>query len=319
MKNTEEFIYCGVQTFMGSPFVELQECGNYDVTMFGVPIDYGASYRRGSRLAPRAIRQHSFWDRVDGKKYHNFDDGKSIRANTLKIADVGDLNVWPANPEKNIENIVKTVRAIRQKSFPLIVGGDHSTTYANFIGCLKGLRSKTEPRLGLLHFDAHLDVEKDYLTLPTVWHGNPFRQLLDQGYLDGRRMVTIGPRGIVPQEWFDYAENNGITIITTNEVHRLGIESVMTKAIQLLKKSCDTVFVSIDIDCLDIAHAPGTGTPQANGLWAQELISAVRCLRGLPVSGLDLVEVNPELDATGATTVLAGDLLFNYLAFGFNK
>jgi arginase family enzyme len=261
------------------------------------------------------IREYSFWDRVDGLVYYNLDTDEEMKSNNLEICDVGDINVWPTDPKKNSDEIIKVVSAISKKSFPLILGGDHSVTYSNFVGCLKGLNTAN---MGLIHFDAHLDTEDQYLTMPDIWHGNPFRKLIQEGFLEGAHMVTIGPRDIVNRKWFDFAKDKGITIFPSKKVYQLGIGQVMDQAKEILK-DCSHVFVTLDVDCIDISHVSGTGTPKQGGILAQDLITAVRKLKDFPVAGFDLVEVNPKYDKSGATTFIACDLLFNFLAFSFRK
>lgn len=316
MKNTEEYIYAGIPTFMGSPYIGIDEVKKYDVAILGIPIDFGASYRLGAKYAPRKIREYSFWDRVDGTVYYNLDNNKTLRSNKLKIGDLGDLNIWPTDPRMNNREIIKTVAAIRKTAFPLILGGDHSITYASFIGCKNGLPKNRS--LGLLHFDAHLDTEKNYLTLPRIWHGNTFRELIEKKYLNGRDMVTIGPRDIVDKRWFDFLADHNVNLFTAHQVNMMGVEKIMNKTIQILNKNCDSVYVSIDIDCIDISQTPGTGTPKHGGILANDMITIVRMLHKLPIVGLDLVELNPVLDSTGATTVIACDILWNFLAFGIH-
>jgi formimidoylglutamase len=315
MKHTEEYIYCGIPTFMASPFVELKEVDNYDVAVVGIPIDYGASFRLGAKYAPRMIREYSFWDRVDGSVYYNLDTGDEMKSNNLKICDVGDINIWPTDPKKNSDEIINVISTICKKSFPLILGGDHSVTYSNFIGCLKGLKNT---KLGLVHFDAHLDVEGQYLTMPDLWHGNPFRKLIQEGFLKGSHMVTIGPRDIVNKKWFDFVKDEGINLFTSKKVYELGIEETMDQAKEILK-DCSYVFVTLDVDSIDISQVSGTGTPKQGGILAQDLITCVRKLKEFPVAGFDIVELNPKYDKSGATAVIACDLLFNFLAFSFRK
>ncbi|MBU0978386.1 agmatinase family protein [Patescibacteria group bacterium] len=316
MKHTEEYLYCGIPTFMASPFVELREVKHFDVVVLGIPTDYGASFRLGAKYAPRMIREYSLWDRVDGQLYYNLDTNKEMKSNNLKICDIGDINIWPTNPQRNQKEIINVISSICKTSFPLILGGDHSVTYGNFIGCVKGLPGNA--KVGLIHFDAHLDTEDQYLTMPDVWHGNPFRKLIQEGYLMGKHMVTIGPRDIVNKKWFDFTKQNGINLFTSQQVYHQGIEKIMGRVAVLLK-NCSHIFVTLDIDCIDISQVSGTGTPKQGGVLAQDLIIAMRKLKVMPIIGMDIVELNPKYDTSGATTIIACDLLFNFLAFSFRK
>lgn len=316
MKNDrEEYKFAGIPTFMRSPYVEIEELHAYDVGVMGVPIDYGVSYREGAKYGPRSIREHSYWDRVTKEPFHDLETGQTIVSQDLKLADVGDVHISPGDPEKTNDDISLAVAEIRRKAFPLILGGDHSVTYGAFRGCVRGLPDDQKP-VGLLHFDGHPDVEKNYLTLPRVWHGNPFRVLMEEGYLDGKNMVTIGPRGLIPQKWLDYIREQGITLFSTPEIRKQGLSNVMQKAISHFRERCAAVYISFDIDCIDPAHAAGTGTPSIGGLGAEEMIPVMRGLSELPVVGFDLTEVNPTLDSSGLTSIVSSDLLWNFLSFG---
>ncbi len=318
LTDSEEFKFAGISTFMRAPYVSIDSLEGFDVGILGIPLDYGTSYRQGAKDGPRSIREHSHWDRVDGSTYVDLNTSRLHTSNNLRIADLGDIHITPSDPEKTNHDITAAVREIRQRTFPLILGGDHSITYASFRGCAEGLNDAQKP-LGLLHFDAHPDVEKGYLSLPRVWHGNPFRMLIDEGYLKGEHMVTIGPRGLIAKQWFDYSKDKRITMISAPETIRRGVEATIQTAIQYLRDRCAAVYVSFDIDCLDPADAPGTGTPSVGGLRAAEVIPAMRMLRELPVAGFDLTEVAPHLDPSGRTMVVANDLLWNFLSFGLKQ
>lgn len=311
----EEYKFAGIPTFMRSPYVGIDQLDEYDVGVIGVPVDYGVSYREGAKYGPRSIREHSHWDRVTREQFHDLETGQTIVSQSLKLADVGDVHISPGDPEKTNNDISRAVEEIRQRVFPLILGGDHSITYAAFRGCVKALPDDQKP-VGVLHFDGHPDVEKSYLTLPRVWHGNPFRVLMEEGHLDGKNMVTIGPRGLMPQKWMDYIREQGVTLFSTPEIRRQGLPNVIQKTIAHLRERCVAVYISFDIDCIDPAHAAGTGTPSIGGLRAEEIMPVMRKLSELPVVGFDLTEVNPVLDPSGLTSIVSSDLLWNFLSFG---
>ena len=319
MKGSEEFEYCGIATYMASPYVSLDESKRYDIAVVGVPIDFGSSYRLGAKYAPKAIREHSFMDRIAVGRYYDFDSEQWINGNGLSICDVGDVDIYPTNPEKTIAETIKAVSAIRKNSFPVILGGDHSITYANFKACASVLADRGK-KIGILHFDAHLDIEEEYLpALPEIWHGNAFRKLIEEGLLDSKRMVTVGPRGRIGEGLYRYAKEKGIHIFSAEQVKKDGVENTMEKVIRIFSQDMDYVFLSIDIDCMDISQAPGAGTPKYGGLSAGELIRALLLMKELPIIGLDLVEVNPKFDPSGTTAIIAQELLYNFLSFGLNK
>ncbi len=304
---------------MSSPYVSLYKSSGYDFSVLGVPIYFGSSYILGSKYVPRAIREYSMLDRVSKGKYYDLDSETWIQSNHLSICDIGDLNIWPTDPEKNNSELINTVYRIRKNSFPIIIGGDHSITYSNFKGCVKAL-SQLNKNIGILHFDAHLDTEGEYLpSLPPRWHGNPFSALIEEGILEGNKLVTVGPRGRISEESYKYTKKKGIHLITSSKVKKLGINTVIKQVKEIFSTNTDYIFLTIDIDCLDISQSPGTGTPKYGGLNTGELIQALISFKELPIIGMDLVEVNPKFDPSGSTAIIAGELLYNFLSFGFNQ
>jgi agmatinase len=312
-------IYAGINTFMRAPYIpRIADLKGYDIGVLGIPLDYGASYREGAKHAPRSLRAHSHWEDLDGGEFFDSDTDQIVTAQDLTIADVGDVLVYPTDAKRTNEEIIRAVSELRKRAFPLILGGDHSVTYAAFKGCLAGLPENEKP-MGLLHFDAHLDVEKSYGVMPEVWHGNPFRTLIDEGSLDPLNMVTIGPRGLIARKWIDYIREKQIRLFTVPEVRRKSIETVIQEAISRLQERCKSVYLTFDIDCIDPAQAPGTGTPWVGGLKAEEVIPVMRKLSPLPIKAFDMVEVNPPLDTAGRTAILASDIMWNFLSFSLNK
>lgn len=316
----EEYIYAGIPTYMGGKFIESKEIKNYDVVFLGVPCDYGASYRLGAKYAPRQLREYSFWDRIYGEELYDLDHNKYIQTNNLKIADLGDVYVNPTNPNLNQNAISEKVYCISKDSFPLVCGGDHSITYGSFRGFYKAIKEKyPDYEVGLIHFDAHLDVEDKYLNMPEVWHGNVFRKLIEDTYLKGENMYTIGPRGVVGREWFDYVKEKKINLFTANNVKEKGILNIINEIIQKNKNKKIKFYVTFDIDCLDVSYVFGTGTPQCNGLTPYECDEALRSLNKLDIAAFDIVELNPKLDNSFTSFVIAEELIYHFLAFGITK
>ena len=173
--------------------------------------------------------------------------------------------------------------------------------------------------IGLIHFDAHMDVEDKYLNMPDVWHGNVFRKLIEDGYLDGNNMYTIGPRGVVGREWFDYVKEKKINLFTSNKIKDKGMINIINEIKEKNKNKKVKFYITFDIDCLDVSYAFGTGTPQCNGLTPYECDEALRNLHDLDIAGFDIVELNPKLDNSNTSFVIAEELLYHFLAFGLNK
>lgn len=320
MQEREEYIYAGIPTFMGGEFIKEKEIPNYDVVFVGVPCDYGASYRLGAKYAPRQLREYSFWDRIDGQVLFDLDHENVIYTNSLKIADYGDVNINPTNPDDNQAEITKYTYAIRKHCFPLICGGDHSITYGSFRGVYNAIKEiNPEYELGILHFDAHLDVEKGYLNMPEVWHGNVFRKLIEENYIDGRNLYTIGARGVVDKQWVEFENENGVHLYTSNLVRHKGICSVIDEIIARNKEKKIKFYISFDIDCIDSAYIFGTGTPQCNGLTPYEINEAMERLMSLDICGFDIVELNTILDNSHSSFVIACELIYHFLAIGYTR
>lgn len=318
MENREEYIYAGVPTFMGGKLITKNEIKNYNIVFLGVPCDYGASYRLGAKYAPRQLREYSFWDRVYGQELYDLDHNQYIETNDLSIADYGDVYVCPTNPNKNQDEITNTVYIIAKDSFPLICGGDHSITYGSFRGFCKAIKERLpDYEVGIIHFDAHLDVEKEYLNMPDVWHGNVFRRLIEDGYLKGENLYTIGPRGVVDKQWFDYEKEQKINLYTSNQIKEKGIESVINEIIYANQDKKIIFYISFDIDAIDVSYIFGTGTPQCNGLTPYECDNALRMLNKLKIGGFDIVELNPKLDLSNTSFVIACELIYHFLALGY--
>ena len=313
MIKTEDMFHAGIPTFMGSDYIGLEKVSKYDIGVIGVPLDFGSSYRTGSKYGPRVIREYSAWDRVDGMEYYDYNTKSPIKSNAFKIGDLGDISIWPGDYKASQTSIIEVVEKIRQNAFPLILGGDHSITYGAYIGCKKGFDKGG--RIGLLHFDAHNDVEDKCLTLPEIWHGNVFRKLIEEQHLNPKNMLSIGIRGIVNKKWYDYAVAKEIKIMTANDVNSTPVSETI-KEIHNFFKECDGIYVSFDIDSLDITLSQGTGVPKYGGLRAEDVVEILRSLRALNTVGFDLVEVNPKYDTNGSTVFLACELLYNFLAFG---
>lgn len=320
MSNKEEYIYAGIPTFMGGDIIRNEKLSGYDVVFLGIPCDYGASYRLGAKYAPRQLREYSFWDRVEGQKAYDLDHEEYLIANNLKIADAGDVFVNPTNPQANQDEITRYTYRIRKNCFPLICGGDHSITYGSFRGVNKAMKEQyPDYEIGILHFDAHLDIEKGYLNMPDVWHGNVFRKLIDDGYLDGRNLYSFGVRGIIDQEWIEYSKQKRINVYTANNIRYDGIKNIMNDIVVRNRNKKIHFYVSFDIDCIDMAYIFGTGTPQSNGLTPYEVNEALRELRSLSICGFDIVELNPKLDSSQSSFVIACELLYHFFAFYYRK
>jgi agmatinase len=289
-----------VATFMLLPAAPGPE--NLDVAMLGIPYDGGTSYRTGARFGPRAVREQSSlirpWNPVLG--VHPFQK--------LRVADCGDVDVVPISIERTYEAVtarVDTVLAAGAR--PLCVGGDHSVT----LPVLRSLGRRHGP-LGIVHFDAHPDTWDEYFG-SKFFHGTPFRRAIEEGLIDPRRMIQVGIRGpLYGPEDFAFHEQHGIEFIRIETVKERGTAWV---AERLRRLAGGPVYCSFDIDAVDPAFAPATGTPEVGGLTSYEALALVRSLTGIPLVGADVVEVSPPYDGPGQiTALLAANILFELVS-----
>ena len=295
-----------LQPFMGIPsFMRLpvtRELKDVDVAILGVPFDSGTSYRTGTRFGPRKIREASLmiWG-------HN-STLNVTPLKKLKVVDYGDVSVVPTSIEHTMTAITETASGIIETGTMLItLGGDHSIA----LPLLRAHARKHGP-VSLVHIDAHIDTwEAEFEAVPYS-HGTPFRYALQEGLVREGEYMQIGIRGPVSNE-NDYADARelGARIVTIHEVMEKGVQAVLKEAHERMK---GPVYVTVDIDSVDPAYAPGTGTPEVGGLSSYQLLQLVRGLHGLNLIGFDLVEVSPPFDHGDITSILASNVAFEYLS-----
>ena len=286
-------------TFMRLPHVE--DPRGLDVALVGVPYDGGTSYRPGARLGPREIRAQSSLIR----SYSYFQKVAPFEA--LNVADVGDVDPPPVSIEQAYAAIEARIGAIADAGArPIAVGGDHSIS----LPILRAL-ARRHGRLALVQFDAHIDTWDEYFG-GKYFHGTPFRRAIEEGLIDGRRFVQVGIRGpMYGEEDFEFHREHGITMIDMDQARARGIDWTIGEIRRVLTGPS---YMTFDIDGVDPAFAPGTGTPEVGGLTSHEAQQLVRGLAGLPLVGGDLVEVSPVFDGPGQiTALLAANLMFEFL------
>ena len=226
----------------------------------------------------------------------------------LRVADCGDVDVVPISIERTFEAVTRRIDAVLAAGArPLCVGGDHSVT----LPILRSLARRHGP-LGIVHFDAHPDTWDEYFG-SKFFHGTPFRRGIEEGLIDPRRMVQIGIRGpLYGPEDFAFHDAHGIEVIRIEAVKEQGVAWVAERLARLRE---GPLYCSFDIDAVDPAFAPATGTPEVGGLASWEALTLVRALAGTSLVGADVVEVSPPYDGPGqVTALLAANLLFELLA-----
>ena len=289
----------GPGTFMRLPAVELDS--HLDVGILGVPLDIGTSNRPGARLAPREIRDESRMLRP-----LNVSTGADL-FHSLSIADIGDVPINTFNLQKSmgiIEAFYDDVLAA--DIIPVTIGGDHTIS----LPILRAMAKKHGP-VGVVHIDAHADVN-DHMFGEAIAHGTPFRRAVEEGLLDCQRVVQIGLRGTgYSVDEYEWGKQQGFRVVQAEECWHKSLEPLMAEVRD--KVQGGPVYLSFDIDGLDPAYAPGTGTAEIGGLTVPQGIEIVRGCRGLHLVGCDLVEVCPPFDQTRSTSVTAAGLLYEML------
>ena len=286
-------------TFMRLPHTT--DLSGVDVAITGVPYDGGASYRPGSRLGPREIRNQSSLIRTWSYflKVHPFE--------RLRVVDYGDLDMPPIGIERAFEVIEAGAARIHDAgATPLMVGGDHSIS----LPLLRAAAKKHGP-LALVQFDSHIDTWDEYFG-GKYFHDSPFRRAIEEGLVRKDRFVQVGIRGpMYGEDEFDFHREHGIRVVDIDGVKREGIDWTIDQMREVLE---GPVYLTFDIDAVDPAYAPGTGTPEVGGLTSHEAQRLVRGLAGLDIVGADLVEVSPPFDGPGQiTSLLAANLMFEML------
>ena len=291
--------FSGIKTFFRLPIAEIKD--NFDVALFGIPYDGGVSYRPGARFAPTLVREVSSL----GRGFHM---GRGISIfEKLKVADIGDCSTVPIDQAQTYEKIESFVDSIlaTDKRF-ISVGGDHSTT----LPVLRALKKKFKSPINFIHFDAHLD------TYPPAWgceyhHGAFARHAVEEELVNPAQMLQIGIRGpLAAGADLDFVKKHKIKVITVDDIREKPLAEVL-KDLPVFK---GPTYISFDIDCLDPAYAPGTGTPVPGGLTTYETQRIFRALQIDNLVGADIVEVCPPFDSSQITGLAAVDTMFEMLA-----
>ena len=292
----------GIATFAGAPVAIYPEdlvAGKVDVAIVGAPLDMGSGYR-GAKLGPQALRSMSGAGGVDMFTMVN-------PSKELNIVDYGDIAVDNMSTERTVHHVRERVAEIaRTGAIPFIVGGDHSLEYADLAG-LADVHGKGS--FGVVHFDSHFDAGQGGVHFIT--HGAPVYRAVKEGHVEGKNYIQVGLRGAWPgQEGFDWMRNNGVRYHAMPEIEKRGWDAVMERALKEARESGKKIFISFDVDVLDPAFSPGTGTPVPGGLTMREALPIVRrlCAENQLV-GFEIVEVAPQLDPTYRTALNANFIM----------
>ena len=292
--------FSGVRTFMRLP--NTQDLKNSDVAVVGVPFDTGATFRAGARFGPEGIRSVSHLLR----RYNPSLD--VVIFDHLSVIDYGDVPVVPGYIEASYESIREGLEPIHRAGVvPIVLGGDHSIALPE----LRAAAAVHGP-LALVQFDSHPDTWDAYFGQKHT-HGTPFRRAVEEGLLDPSRSIQVGMRGSIYDQgdWND-AREMGFDLVPTDAVRKLGIEQTVSRIRERVGDA--KVYASFDVDFVDPAFAPGTGTPEIGGFTSREAQEFVRGLVGLDLIGCDVVEVYPAYDPAQITALLAANVAHEFLS-----
>lgn len=291
--------YVGIPTFFRAPLQESLE--DVDIGLIGVPFDGGVTSRPGARHGPREVRNQSTLVRMKNQ-------ATGISPHELcRVADVGDA--WVPSPFELVgshSSIQEAfARLYEHDVLPIAVGGDHSIS----LPILRAIAA--EQAVGMIHIDAHCDTGDDYMG-SRFHHGAPFSRAVEEGLLDPTRTIQIGIRGSInDMNLWKFSHDSGMRVVYMEEFYKLGVEKTIAEARRVVGDG--PVYISFDIDSLDPAFAPGTGTPEIGGLTSLEAQLLIRGCQGLHIVGADMVEVSPPFDAAGNTALAGANLLFELL------
>jgi len=295
----------GGTTFMQAPFLQdMRQLGGQDVVILGVPLDTGTTYRPGTRFGPEAVR------RVSALGYgYNPERGIDLRE-ALNMVDAGDVQVIPANIEKSFDQIALAISYITERNvFPVVLGGDHSIGYPD----IRGMAPYIDGNIGIIHFDRHSDLSEK--TYDERMHGSPFFHATNIPNAPATNLVQIGIGGWTGSKpGMRVARERKATVITIEDIEHFGIDRIMEYALEIAWKGAKAVWLSFDIDSVDPAFAPGTGTPEPGGLLPREVFKMVRMVAREGLQGMELVEVSPPYDVADITSLLGGRVIMDVLA-----
>lgn len=291
----------GIATMMRLPYVEAAQAAGLDVGFVGVPLDLGTSNRSGTRFGPRQIRTESVMLRP-----YNMAT-RAAPFDSLKVADLGDVALNPYSLLDSVRLIEEHYdRIYAQGCKTLSLGGDHTMT----LPILRAVARHRGP-VGLIHVDAHADVN-DTMNGEKIAHGTPFRRAYEEGLLDPRRVVQIGLRGTgYAAEDFDWCRERGFRVVQAEACWNRSLAPLMAEVREQMGDG--PVYLTFDIDGIDPAYAPGTGTPEIAGLTVPQALEIIRGAHGLDLVSADVVEVSPPYDTTGTTALLAANLAYEML------
>ncbi|MEU4014462.1 agmatinase [Microbacterium sp. NPDC028030] len=288
--------YSGIATFARLPRIE--DVPRADIAVVGIPFDSGVSYRPGTRFGPSHVRESSRLLRP----YNPAQDVSPFQV--AQVVDAGDIPVNPFDLTEAVTEVERAALALGEQVQRIVtIGGDHTVA----LPLLRAVTAKHGP-VAVLHFDAHLDTWDTYFGAP-ITHGTPFRRASEEGLIDLTASCHVGTRGpLYSKQDLEDDERLGFSIVSSEYIEEHGVEAGIARILQRIGDK--PLYVSIDIDVLDPAHAPGTGTPEAGGLTSRELLRILRALKQQNIVGADVVEVSPAYDHAQMTGIAASHVVY---------
>lgn len=312
--------YAGLDTFLKAEYRDIGNLSDVDAGVIGIPYDGAVSNRPGARYGPQAIRRASgWWAYLSGYKGGLTDmrTESQVDFGGLSVADCGDTPVFPMDYERTAESIEAHVGAIAEQTLPVTLGGDHYCTAPAVRGFATGAGHET---VGLVQIDAHTDTSTGSPIFDDEFHGSSTALVADSQYSDYQHISQVGIRGYESPNFFEFADETGLNLYTMSDVAEHGIRQVIQDAVTAAAEETDAVYVTYDIDGVDPAVAPGTGTPEPGGLSADEALAVVETLSCHDAVGaIDLMEVAPRFDESEGTQRLAAYLLVSFLGRRFGE
>ena len=299
--------FVGISTFAKKKYQEDWDNIEAEVAILGAPFDFGTQFRAGARFGPRGIREASTLFSFGHGGAYDFEDDATYLDDNIRIVDLGDVDIIHTNTEQSHKNIEAGVKKILNAgALPVIIGGDHSIN----IPIINAY--KDQKPFHLIQIDAHLDFVDERHGVK-FGHGNPMKRASEKPYITGLTQIGIRNVSSTAQEGYEDAQSKGSDIISVRQQRKLGV----LKTIKRIKGS-KRVYVTIDIDAFCPSIAPGTGTPSHGGFLYYEVLEMLQEIsKKHEVIGVDLVEVAPDYDQSGSTSILAAQLLMNFIGFIF--
>ena len=304
--------FVGISTFGKRPYTDDWENLQADVAILGAPFDAGTQWRSGARFGPRGVREASTLFSFGHAGAYDHEDDATYLPGDVKIVDMGDADIVHTDTEQSHANIEKGVRAaLKAGALPVVIGGDHSVNIP-CIRALNGPEYQGAP-FHILQIDAHLDFVDERHGV-RHGHGNPMRRAAEQPFVTGLTQVGIRNVSSTAKEGYADARAMGSQIISVRQARKMGVDELTSKI-----PDSTPLYITIDIDAFCPSIAPGTGTPSHGGFLYYEVLELMQAVaQRNPVIGIDFVEVAPDYDPTGGTSILAAQLLLNTLGFIFH-